>query len=194
MILIKVEIAHIRAELPCENGKLEQLAGHENDTGRQQSRQELTHHQHVASNRRQKIKMQTLVKNLAAKQVHENSQAAEKNRKPQIEKLKHPGVNHCVLGQVVSLVNIDAGNFSIREADIQNVRSVGIRIVLVRNLDKGRPRGAQQRALALRRQSSGQNNHIAIFRQRQALHSLSVVESESVAIQVRLLVVPLAVA
>src|ERR1700735_3849864 len=188
MILIKVEIAHIRAELPCENGKLEQLAGHENDTGRQQSRQELTHHQHVASNRRQKIKMQTLVKNLAAKQ------AAEKNRKPQIEKLKHPGVNHCVLGQVVSLVNIDAGNFSIREADIQNVRSVGIRIVLVRNLHKGRPRGAQQRALALRRQSSGQNNHITIVRQRQALHSLGAVERESVAVQVRLLVVPLAVA
>src|ERR1700722_1814233 len=194
MILIKVEVPHIRAELSGEYGELEQLAGHENDAGCQQSRQELAHHQYIAANRRQKIKMQTLVKNFAAKQVHENSQTTEKNRKAQIEKLKHAGEHHGILGQVVSPTKIDAGDFSIREANIQSVRSVGIRVVLVRNLHKGRPRGAHPRSLALRRQSGGQHNYIAIVRQRQALHSLGAVESESVAEQVRLLVIPLAVA
>ena len=131
MVLIEVEIPHIRTELPVEDNDLEQLAGHENDAGGQQSGQELSHHQHVAANRREKVKMETLVEDFAAEQIHEDSQATEEDREPQIEKLEYSGENDGILAQVVAFPEMNAADFSIREIDIQIVDSVGIVVVLV---------------------------------------------------------------
>ena len=76
-------------------------------------------HQHVAANRRQKIKVQALVQNLSPKKIHEDSEAAEEDRQPQIEKLEHPGENDGIVGQIVGLADVDAGDFPVFEVDRQ---------------------------------------------------------------------------
>ena len=80
MVLIEVEVPHIRSELPRKDDDLKHFAGHENDACRQQSGQEFSHHQYFPPDRRKKVKVETLVENFAAEQIHEDSQAAEEDR------------------------------------------------------------------------------------------------------------------
>src|SRR5713226_7674944 len=119
MILIKVKVAHVRTEASGKDHDLEQLAGDKNDACCQQSGEEFSHHQHFAADGRQKVKVETLVENLAAEQIHEDSQAAEKDGEAQIEKLEYSGEHDRILGQVESLVDVNADDFSLGKIYIE---------------------------------------------------------------------------
>src|ERR1035438_359026 len=133
MILVEVKVPSCGTKLPDERNELQRLASHKNDAGGQQSGEELSHHQHIAADWRKKIEMQTLIEDLAAKQIHEDSQTAEEDREAQIEKLEHAGKNRGTLGSVISLADLNARDFVIRKLDIKVVESVGVVILVVRN-------------------------------------------------------------
>ena len=72
MIAIKIKIAHSWGEMPEKGNILQEFTGNEDDAGRNQPSQKLSHHQHIAANRSQKIVVQAAVENFSAKQIHED--------------------------------------------------------------------------------------------------------------------------
>src|SRR5271165_1659859 len=104
VIVIEVNLARARAEVPQKSDGLKQFTGDKNRASRQQPRQKLSHHQNLAPYGREKIKVQTAVKDFASKQVHENSQASEKNRQAKEKELEHTGEHDRVLARVVPLL------------------------------------------------------------------------------------------
>ena len=48
----------------------------------------------------EKPEMQGLVEHLAAEQVHEDTEAAEEDRQPQVEELEHTGVDKPIFGEI----------------------------------------------------------------------------------------------
>jgi hypothetical protein len=69
----------------------------EQDAGRQQRREVLPDHQHLAAHRREEVVMQALLDHLAAEQVHEDRHRAEENRQAQHKQLEHAGEHGEVL-------------------------------------------------------------------------------------------------
>ena len=89
--------------MPEKGNGLQQFAGHKNGAGGQQAGKKFSRHQDLAPYRRQKIKVKAPVEDFAAKQIHENSQASEKDRQPQKKELEDSGEHDRVLAQVVAL-------------------------------------------------------------------------------------------
>ena len=59
--------------------------------GHAEAREKLAGYEDFAADRREEVVVQALVEDLAAEQVHEDSQAAEEDGQPQIEHLEHGG-------------------------------------------------------------------------------------------------------
>ena len=72
----------------------------ENGYGGYQAGDVLAEQQHPARRRYEKPKVQGLVEHLAAKQVDEDTEAAEENRQPQVEVLEDARVDHAVFGKI----------------------------------------------------------------------------------------------
>ena len=77
--------------------------------------------------------MQTLIQDLSAKQIHEDSQAAKKDRQPEIEKLEYSGEDDGILREVVTFLDMSLYDLSLCDLDKQVIDSIGIVVTLVRN-------------------------------------------------------------
>src|SRR5215469_13102916 len=78
--------------------------------------------------------MQTLVQDLAAEQVHENSETAKENSQPQKEELEDASEHESVLAQVVSFADVRAFDFAICERDVEVILPIGVLVIFAENL------------------------------------------------------------
>src|SRR4051812_4417301 len=72
----------------------------EDDHRRDESREKLACDKHLAAYRREQVIVQALVEHLAAKQVHEDAHASEKDGDAKIKKLENAGEDLRVLSEV----------------------------------------------------------------------------------------------
>src|ERR1051325_7019458 len=89
---------------PEHGAKTDSGADGENQGCRDQSSQVLPGQERLAAGRREKPEVQGLVQHLAAEQVHENAEAAEKDRQSKIEELKNSREDAAVFLEVDQFV------------------------------------------------------------------------------------------
>src|SRR5262249_1218503 len=126
--VIEIAVAKVRIEAPAQGQELQRFASHEDDGRGEQAGNILADHQNVAADGSQKIEMQALVEQFAAKQVHEDSQAAEEDCQSQIEELKHAGEDDRVFTQALALSQGRAGDLAILKSDVEIVRAIGVAV------------------------------------------------------------------
>src|SRR5215469_8323010 len=133
MVVIEVNIPGRRGNVPEENKILQKLAGHEDRTGGKQACQEFSGGQHFTAHGRKEIEMQAPVENLPAKQVHENAQTAEEHREPEKKELKDTCERGRFLCLIAALLNLNAVDRIIGQANEDIVGAIGIAILVVPN-------------------------------------------------------------
>src|SRR5450631_830958 len=136
MIVIEVNVPHVRRKMPEERDRLQQFAGNENRGSGEQSSQELARHQDFAPYRRKKIEVKAPVKDFASEQIHEDSQASEKDRQAKKKELEDAREHDRVPAEIAPLLKIDALDLAICHAHKQVVLPVRIAIILMQNLDR----------------------------------------------------------
>ncbi|SPE30919.1 hypothetical protein SBA2_580017 [Acidobacteriia bacterium SbA2] len=111
MLVEKVLLEGIRAEVAVHGNKLQQGAGTEDDRRREQAGEEFPNHQDFPPQRRQEIVMQALLQHLPPKKIAEDPHAAEEDGQPQKEELENGSEDMAVLAQVAmpAILQLDEG-------------------------------------------------------------------------------------
>ncbi len=102
---------------PDQGRQHEQRAAAEDHSRRNQPGSILAREQHLAPRRREKPEVQRPVAHLPAEEIHEDAQATEEDREPQVEVLKDPREDHPVFFEVEQAADVPALQLAVDEQE-----------------------------------------------------------------------------
>ncbi len=100
---------------PEQHQETQQRAAGKNHGRRDQPGAVFPGQEHLAPRGREEPEMQCLIQHLAPEEIHENAEAAEEYRQPQVEKLKHSGKYLAVFFEIQQRSHLPGRELAVRE-------------------------------------------------------------------------------
>ena len=147
--MIDVLCARLGREMQQNDRPLRQRADAENEHRSDEPCKILANHQNVAPHGSEKVIVQTAVKHLASKEVHEDKHASKEDGQTHVEELKNPCEYHSIFGYVANaLLGVDAIHHAVLQLGVDLQRAIAVSEPLAPNAvargGRGSARGIRQ--------------------------------------------------